>query len=153
MHPFEFSIPSHDDDALAILRRAVNDFGKTHRDVPINITELSWVTAWSDLVRVALYKDGAEASEVGSTWVGSFVGMDALRPYTLPEVSKVGGSAAFLASSWQNGSLIGDQQLWAIPWLSDARVIFYWRDMFEHAVSTKQERSDPSTERKIPWHG
>ena len=24
-------------------------------------------------------------------------------------------------------------QLWAVPWLSDTRVIFYWRDMFEHA--------------------
>jgi multiple sugar transport system substrate-binding protein len=29
--------------------------------------------------------------------------------------------------------LIGDDQLWAIPWLSDARVIFYWRDILEHA--------------------
>ncbi len=133
MHPIDFSIPSHDEDALAVLRRAVDDFRKERRDIPINITELSWVTAWSELVRVALYKDGAEISEVGSTWVGSFVGMDALRPYTLPEISKFGGAAAFLPSAWQNGSLIGDDQLWAVPWLSDTRVIFYWRDMFEHA--------------------
>jgi multiple sugar transport system substrate-binding protein len=111
----------------------VEDFRKVHRDIPINISELSWTTAWSDLVRVALYKDGAEVSEVGSTWVGSFVGMDALRPYTMPEIAKVGRAAAFLASAWQNGSLIGDDQIWAIPWLSDTRVVFYWRDMLEHA--------------------
>ncbi len=133
MHPIEFALPSHDEDALAILRQAVDDFQKSHRNIPINLTDLPWTTAWSELVRVALYKDGAEISEVGSTWVGSFVGMDALRPFTLPEISKIGGSAAFLPSAWQNGSLIGDEELWAVPWLSDTRVIFYWRDMFEHA--------------------
>jgi multiple sugar transport system substrate-binding protein len=133
MHPIEFTLPSHDEDALAILRQSVENFRKMHRNVPINVTELSWATAWSDMVRVALYKDGAEVSEVGTTWVGSFVGMDALRPFSLPEISKVGGAAAFLPSAWQNGSLIGDDMLWAIPWLGDARVIFYWRDMLEQA--------------------
>lgn len=133
MHPIEFTIPDHEKDTRAALNLALEDFRRSHRDIPINLTEAPWEKAWSDLVRVALYKDGAEVSEVGTTWVGSFVGMDALRPYTLPEISKVGGAAAFLSSAWQNGSLIGDDQMWAIPWLSDTRVIFYWRDMFEHA--------------------
>ena len=91
MHPIEFTLNSHDEDALTSLRQAVEDFQKSHRNVPINLTELSWLTAWSDLVRVALYKDGTDVSEVGTTWVGSFVGMDVLRPYTLPEISKAGG--------------------------------------------------------------
>jgi multiple sugar transport system substrate-binding protein len=133
MHPIDLTLPSHDEDALAILRQCVENFRTTHRNVPITITELSWTTAWSDLVRIALYKDGAEVSEAGTTWVGSFIGMDALRPYSPPEVSKVGGAAAFLPSAWQNGSLVGDDTMWAIPWLSDARVIFYWRDMLEQA--------------------
>src|SRR5512141_2935729 len=119
MHPIEFTIPDHEKDTRAALNLALEDFRRSHRDIPINLTEAPWEKAWSDLVRVALYKDGAEVSEVGTTWVGSFVGMDALRPYTLPEISKVGGEAAFLSSAWQNGSLIGDDQMWAIPWLSD----------------------------------
>jgi multiple sugar transport system substrate-binding protein len=133
MHPLEFTFPSHDEDALPILHQALEDFCKAHRNIQINFTELPWTTAWNDLVRIALYKDGTEVSEVGSTWVGSFVGMDALRPYTLPEISRVGRAAAFLPSAWQSGLLIGDDQLWAVPWLSESRVIFYWRDMLEHA--------------------
>ncbi len=133
MRPLDFTLPSHGEDALLILRQAVEDFRRAHYAAPINITEFSWDNAWSSLVRVALYKDGAEVSEVGSTWVGGFVGMDALRPYTLPEISKVGGAAAFLSSTWQSGSLIGDDELWAVPWVNDTRVIFYWRDMLEHA--------------------
>jgi multiple sugar transport system substrate-binding protein len=133
VRPIDFSLLSHNEDARAILGQVLGSFERSHRAVPINVTELSWDNAWSSLVRVALYKDGAEVSEVGSTWVGGFVGMDALRPYTLPEISKVGGAAAFLSSTWQSGSLIGDDALWAIPWLNDTRVIFYWRDMLEHA--------------------
>jgi multiple sugar transport system substrate-binding protein len=133
MHPLEFTLNSHDEDALAILRQALGEFQKSRRDTAINITEFSWDDAWSNLVRVALYKDGAEVSEVGSTWVSGFVGMDALRPYTLPEISKVGGAAAFLPATWQSGSLIGNDVLWAVPWLNDTRVIFYWRDMLDEA--------------------
>jgi multiple sugar transport system substrate-binding protein len=133
MPPIEFTLNAHDEDALAALRLTVEDFRKTHRTIPINITEIGWDDAWNRLVRVALYKDGADVSEVGSTWVSSFVGMEALRPYTLPEIYKMGGAAAFLPSVWQNGYLIGGDQLWAVPWLCDTRVIFYWRDMLEHA--------------------
>ncbi len=145
MHPIDFTIPSHDDDALAILREAVEEFRRTHRDIPITVTELPWMTAWNDLVRVGLYKDGAEVSEVGSTWVGGFVGMDALRPYTLPEISKVGGPTAFLSSVWQNSLLVGNDQLWVLPWLCDTRVIFYWRDLLERA-NLDEERAFQSFE-------
>jgi multiple sugar transport system substrate-binding protein len=133
MHPLDFTFPFHDEEASPILRQFLEEFGRERRDMQINATEVSWDNMWGDLVRIALYKDGAEVSEVGSTWVGSFVGMDALRPYTLPEIARVGGAAAFIPSVWQNGSLIGDNTMWAIPWLSGPRVIFYWRDMFEHA--------------------
>jgi multiple sugar transport system substrate-binding protein len=129
----DFNYPFHDKDASAILRQSLEEFQRARRDVQIVAAEISWDSIWNDLVRIALYRDGADVSELGTTWVGSFVGMDALRPFTLPEISKVGGATAFLPSSWQNGSLIGDDTVWAIPWLSDTRVIFYWRDMFEHA--------------------
>jgi multiple sugar transport system substrate-binding protein len=131
--PIEFSQPSHGDTALAVLRRAVEEFQRSHRNIPINFTLLPWMTAWSEMVRVALYRDGAEVSEIGSTWVGSFVGMDALRPFTNAEITRVGRAVAFLPSAWQNGQLIGDDTMWALPWLSDTRVIFYWRDLFERA--------------------
>jgi multiple sugar transport system substrate-binding protein len=133
MLPLEFTLNSHDEDALAVLRPALESFCKTRGITPIDFTEIAWDDAWNSLVRVALYRDGADVSEVGSTWVSSFVGMEALRPYRPPEIYKLGGAAAFLPSVWPSGSLIGDEQLWAVPWLCDTRVLFYWRDMLEQA--------------------
>ena len=60
MRPIDFTLPSHGEDAQVILRQALDNFQKSHHNTPINITELSWDDAWSSLVRVALYKDGAK---------------------------------------------------------------------------------------------
>jgi multiple sugar transport system substrate-binding protein len=133
MASLELSFHSHADDNAEQIRSRLDGFRRTHRNIDLPITVLPWDTAWSELVRIALYKDGADVSEIGTTWLASFVGMDALRPFTLPELARMGGEAAFLPASWQNGSLIGDQSQWGIPWLADTRVIFYWRDMLEHA--------------------
>ena len=133
MASLELSFHDHSGGSAEQLRERLAGFRQAHRNVDLPLSVLTWDTAWSDLVRIALYKDGADMSEIGTTWLGSFVGMDALRPFTLPELSRMGGEAAFLPASWQNGSLIGDQTQWGIPWLADTRVIFYWRDMLEHA--------------------
>ncbi len=37
--------------------------------IAVRDTKLSWWSAWSDLVRMALYGAGADISEIGSTWL------------------------------------------------------------------------------------
>jgi multiple sugar transport system substrate-binding protein len=133
MASLDLTFHQHTDDDLAPLTDRLEIFRRSHRNVELPVTLLPWETAWNALVRIALYKDGADVSEVGTTWLGSFVGMEALRAFTAPELSKLGGAASFLPASWQNGSLVGAQLQWGIPWLADTRVIFYWRDMLEHA--------------------
>jgi len=133
MTSLDLSFHTHTNNDPEVLRSRLEAFRRTHRNADLPFTIFPWDTAWSDLVRIALYKDGADVSEIGTTWLGSFVGMEALRPFTLPELYKLGGAAAFLPVAWQNGALIGDQTQWGIPWLVDTRVVFYWRDMLEHA--------------------
>jgi multiple sugar transport system substrate-binding protein len=45
----------------------------------------------------------------------------------------LGGETAFFAASWQTGLLSGDPTLWALPWLADVHVIYFWRDALEKA--------------------
>lgn len=119
-------------DAEQLHERLAN-FRRTYRQLELPITVWPWDVAWENLARTALYKDGADVSEIGTTWLGSFVGMDAIRPFTAQELSRMGGAETFLPASWQNGLLLGDQNQWGIPWLADTRVIFYWRDMLDEA--------------------
>jgi multiple sugar transport system substrate-binding protein len=74
-----------------------------------------------------------DVSEIGTTWIGNLIAMNALRPYAAPELSALGGPAAFLPSLWHSGTLIGDTRLWAVPWLADTRLIYFRRDLLKRA--------------------
>ena len=90
---------------------------------------------WSSLVEAALYRSGPDISEVGTTWVSDLVRMDALRPFQPNEVNEITRGAHYFEVVWQSSIRInhGIKTVYSIPWTSDARVIFYQRDVLEKA--------------------
>jgi len=63
--------------------------------------------------------------------VGSFVSMNALRPFQPHEITSLGGDTAFISPAWQSSLVYGRPEVWAIPLFVEARVIYYWRDLLE----------------------
>ena len=59
--------------------------------------------------------------------------MQALRPFSLEQVQLLGGADSFFESSWRTGFLPNDSTIWAIPWLGDALVMYYWKESLEKA--------------------
>jgi multiple sugar transport system substrate-binding protein len=127
----ELSIASHQ-GISQILRPAIERFEEASGK-SVQLTVMEWDAIWKDLVNIGIYKRGADVSEVGTTWMGSLISMNSLRAFTRPEITRIGGERAFLPAAWQTASLVGDERVLAIPFLSDVRVIFYWRDMLETA--------------------
>ncbi len=132
MVELELSVMDSQDNTINALRQALSAFETEYR-IQVNLRVLPWDTAWSELVRVALYKSGPDVSEVGTTWIDSFVSMNALRQFEPRELNSFGGAAAFLPSSWRSGVLLGQAQVWAVPWLADTRLIYYRRDLLHQA--------------------
>jgi len=102
------------------------------------IMVIPWEQAWAEMVKVALYNLDLDVSQLASPWVDNFVSMNALRPFTPQEVEAMGGPSAFLPSAWQMGVALDQPGVWAIPWSTDARVIYYWRDLLEQAGVDEQ---------------
>jgi len=123
----------------------------------------SWDTGWSDLIKVALYSDGPDVSEIGTTWLGDLVAMNALHSFTPYEIAALGKSSAFLPSAWQASHLVGQPEVWAIPWFVGARLIFYRRNLLqqagidEHTAFQTAEQLDHTLSRlqesgvPVPW--
>ena len=128
----EVSLAAHAELAYPCLQRVFDRF-RQERGISVHVTYHGWDVIWKELVNAAIYRRGADLSETGSTWIANLVAMNALRPFTTHEIDWLGGPSAFLPLSWQNVSLVGDPQVWAIPYMADARVIYYWRDMLEQA--------------------
>ncbi len=106
--------------------------------IRVRLRLLSWDTAWSDLIKVALYGDGPDVSEIGSTWIGDLVAMEAVRAFNAETIAALGGMSHFIPVSWGNTHLAGDDAVWAIPWMVGARMMFYRRSLFERAEADPQ---------------
>lgn len=135
MPTLELSIFSHGEETTAPFRAMLSQLEKEER-IKVNLHVLPWQGGWAKLVNVALYGEGYDISEIGSTWVGDFVKMDALSPFTPADLRMIGSEKDFLPASWSSGTTKahgGSSTVWAIPWSADTRVIYYRRDWLAQA--------------------
>jgi len=132
MSQVELSVMSVDTPDADRIREALIEFEAQTR-IRVNLRVIPWDDAWAELVKVAIYGDGPDISEVGSTWMPDLVGMNGLRPLTSADVQRLGDPADFFPASWQSASLGDPSTVWAVPWLVDTRILYYRRDLLEAA--------------------
>ncbi len=94
----------------------------------VNLTYQGWDSAWSGMVRDSIHGVAPSVSEVGTSWVPDLVGMNALYPLPVSVVRKLGSIEDYVPQSWKSCFLVGNPQMWAVPWVSGARVIYYRKD-------------------------
>jgi multiple sugar transport system substrate-binding protein len=134
MEDITLSVFDHGAEPIALLRSLLAEFERKHH-TRVHLTVLPFEGAWNAMVRMALYQDGPDVSAVGTSWVSDFVRMDALHPFTEAEIRTLGGADSFLPASWQSAVLSDERgaTAWAVPWLADARIVCYRRDLLAHA--------------------
>ena len=132
----ELSIMNHGPRFIEEVRVMLAQF-EQETQTEVDLRVLEWRDAWAELVKVALYSDGPQVSEIGNTWLSEFVSMNALRPFVGGEVSRSGGAQQFLPSAWQSVTPTSAASTaimtWAAPWLADMRLIHYRQDVLEQA--------------------
>ncbi len=132
MVEIEFSVMEGVDSDVDSLLPLLEAFEKQYR-IHVNLTSITWAKGWGEIAKFGIFGHGPDVSCIGTTWVGSLASMQALRPFTPQEVRAVGGADAFFDSNWLAGFLPNDPHLWAMPWLGDTIVIYYWKDILEKA--------------------
>ena len=125
----EFSIQAASADFIQPL---LDEF-EARQHVHVKLRLFTWDAAWSELVKVALYNDGPDISEVGSTWLGDLMAMSALHAFGPEEIAQLGKVAHFLPAAWRGCQQPDQFEVWAIPWLVSARLVFYRRDLMQGA--------------------
>lgn len=118
--------------------RALLDVFEATEGLSVQLHIVDWDAGWPATLSAAVQRDGPDVSEIGTTWLGSLLGMDAIRPFRHYETLPLGGPAAFIPSVWQSASpawLVPQSfgEAWAIPWWADTRILFYRRDLLAEA--------------------
>lgn len=137
----ELSIQARSADLIQSL---LDEFEAQHH-IRVKLRVSSWDTAWSDLVKVALYSDGPDVSEIGTTWLGDLVAMNALHDFHPDEISLLGKPARFLPAAWQGCHITDQPETWAIPWFVGVRLVLYRRRLL-HAARVDEGTAFRTTE-------
>jgi len=104
---------------------------ETH--IHVNLQVLDWSNGMDTLLQTAIHGEGPDVSEIGTTWVSSFVAMNSLQSFQPTDQRIIGSEAEFLPGPWKTCIVEAGDQMWAITWMVGMRVLFYRRDLFEKA--------------------
>lgn len=148
---------ANEGEEAAGLRLLLDEFQARHH-VSVRLELLPYDKAWAQLVKFAIHGHGPDISQVGSTWIGNLISMNALRQFTEREVVQLGGASVFLPSLWRGGMLLRQTQPWAIPWLAGARLVYYRKDWLAkagvaEAVAFESARQLEQTLKYLQTHG
>jgi len=132
MVEIEFSVMESAAGDASNLLPLLEAFEKQYH-IHVNLTGITWSKGWGEIAKYGIYGNGPDVSAIGTTWIGSLAAMQTLRPFTEQQIKSLGGETAFFEAIWQTGLLAGDPTPWAIPWLADVHIIYYWQDALEKA--------------------
>jgi multiple sugar transport system substrate-binding protein len=136
MVELKLTIMSRQSQDAENLEQLLEVFERRHH-VHVRLHLLDWNTAWNEMLNSVFQQKGPDVSEIGTTWLGSLVGMDALSPLSHEETLVLGSPSAFVTSAWQSTTPrslpMGYGETWAIPLWVDTRILYYRRDLLADA--------------------
>lgn len=105
-------------------------FTKRHQ-IKVNTHHMDWDDSWNQLVQFGLSAQGPDVSEIGTTWLGSFDTMEAVRPLTSGEIALLGSEHLYPPMLWHACQTNRNNLMLGIPFVLDLRVVFYRRDWLQ----------------------
>ncbi len=132
MVELEFSVMENNEGDAQQLRPLLDIFERENH-IRVNLTGITWPQGWAKIAKFGIYGHGPDVSSIGTTWIGSLAAMQSLRPFTAREVQALGGADAFFEPVWRTGFLSKNPALWAVPWLGDVMLLYYWEDALRKA--------------------
>lgn len=104
----------------------VEAFVAENPDVDINVTPVPWDSAHDKFTASIAAGTAPDVAQVGTTWMGEFVGLDALDP--TPDL--IDGGKFFEGA--QETTVVGGVS-YAVPWYVETRLVYYRTDLAEAA--------------------
>ncbi|OGC08178.1 hypothetical protein A2230_05425 [candidate division WOR-1 bacterium RIFOXYA2_FULL_36_21] len=120
------------------IREVLKSFEDANPKIKVNVTVLDWGAAWTKITTAATSGDTPDIVQLGSTWVGSISGMGALWEVS-DKVSELGGKDAFVPAAWATSGILGSGKTTAIPWIVDARALYYRTDVLKKVGLTPKD--------------
>jgi multiple sugar transport system substrate-binding protein len=124
--------------------KEIDIFEKVHPDIKIKLKIIEWSSAHDELLKASNKEcSPPDALQMPSTWTAEFAEFKdkyVLKILTNDVEEDVDmGLQQYYECSLSSCRIDGSDTLYAIPWFLDARVIYYWKDIFYETNLTEKD--------------
>lgn len=128
----EFWVMPNSLEPISDLEKLVKPF-EEETGLKVKITSVDWGAAWSKITTAATSSDVPDVVQLGSTWVSAITGMGAMDVISPEAVASLGGAKTFVPVAWTTTGIENSGKTTAIPWIVDARALYYRQDVLKKA--------------------
>ena len=108
--------------------------------VKVDVEVVDWGVQLDRIRNAAVSGEGPDVTQAGTTQVPFFAALGGFEDMA-SRVDDVGGSGAYADGVWKTTQVVGQDGTWAIPWFTEARSIYYRKDVLEKAGVDPRPRS------------
>jgi multiple sugar transport system substrate-binding protein len=106
--------------------------------IKVDVEVVDWGVQLDRIRNAAVSGEGPDITQAGTTQVPFFAALGGFEDLT-DRVEDIGGAGAYPDGVWNTTQVVGQDGTWAIPWFTEARSIYYRKDILAKAGV------DPST--------
>ena len=100
--------------------------------VKVDVQEVGWDVQFDRIRNASVSGEGPDITQAGTTQVPFFAALGGFEDLT-DKVGDIGGKDAYAPGIWNTTQVEGQQGTWAVPWFTEARTIYYRKDVLEKA--------------------
>jgi multiple sugar transport system substrate-binding protein len=100
--------------------------------VKVNVEVVGWDVQLDRIKNAAVSGQGPDVTQAGTTQVPFFAALGGFEDLS-SRIAQIGGKSAYAPGVWQTTQLQGQDGTYAVPWFTEARAIYYRKDVLEKA--------------------
>jgi multiple sugar transport system substrate-binding protein len=100
--------------------------------INVDVELVGWDVQYQRITNAAISGEAPDVTQAGTTQVPYFA---ALRGFDnlSSRVGQIGGKKAYAPGVWSTTQVVGRPGVWSVPWFTEARTIYYRKDVFRKA--------------------
>jgi multiple sugar transport system substrate-binding protein len=118
-------------DPVADAERLIKPF-EERTGVDVKVELVGWDVQFDRIRNAAVTGEGPDITQAGTTQVPFFAALGGFEDLS-DRMESIGGSGAYPEGVWSTTQVQGQEGTWAVPWFTEARAIYYRKDVLEQA--------------------
>ena len=118
-------------EPVADMKRILAPFERS-TGITVNVQLVGWDVQYQRITNAAISGQAPDVTQAGTTQVPYFAALGGFENLA-SRVNRIGGRSAYAPGIWATTQLAGRPGVWSVPWFTEARTIYYRKDVYRRA--------------------